>query len=283
MTQTRPSVEFTMDDKTYKVYRPNMADTRASHKIRNSAFADALNSGAMLRAQINDVLRKRNLWNDEAEAKLRQLQSDILRAERRLEEGGFYLEEAREVAIKIKKLRADIREMLMERSLLENETAEGQADNASFNYLVSACTFLVYNDKEEPAFSSYEDYLNRSYEPFAFMAAQKLSGLTMGVGEDMEKQYPENQFLLEHKFVNDNLQYIDTNGHLVSEKGELINELGQRIDSEGNVIDINGNIVNDDGHYKVEKKPFLDKDGNPIEITPKVVVEEVKVDSESAG
>ena len=103
----------------------------------------------------------------------------------------------------------------------------------------------------------------------------------MGVGDDIEKTYPENQFLIEHGFVNEKLQYINADGHLVSEKGELLNEFGQRVDTEGNIVDINGQIVNNDGHYKVEKKPFLDKDGNPIE--QKIKVEELQVDSELAG
>ena len=65
----------------------------------------------------------------------------------------------------MRKLRDDLRELISSRTNLDNNTAEGQADNARFNYLVSCC--LVYSDNKKGYFNSYEDYLNRSSEEIA--------------------------------------------------------------------------------------------------------------------
>ena len=156
-------------------------------------------------------------------------------------------------------------QMLIKRSTLDNETVEGQADNMAFNYLVSACTFLVYDNKEERVFSSLDDYLEKSTTEIGFLAAQKLSSLTIGIGDDLERKLPENQFLVEYGFVDDQLRYINENGHLTDEDGKLVNDRGQYVNDKDQIIDINGNIITDDGHYQVEKKPFVDKNGQPIE------------------
>ncbi len=257
--------EFKLNDKTYKVKQPSLADSKESSKVRNKTFVEMLDSGSLLRAQLSDILIERKIWTDEKEREFGQLRSEILEKEKQLEEGGICIDEARTVAIEIKQKRSQMSQMLIKRSTLDNETVEGQADNMAFNYLVSACTFLVYDNKEERVFSSLDDYLEKSTTEIGFLAAQKLSSLTIGIGDDLERKLPENQFLVEYGFVDDQLRYINENGHLTDEDGKLVNDRGQYVNDKDQIIDINGNIITDDGHYQVEKKPFVDKNGQPIE------------------
>ena len=65
--------------------------------------------------------------------------------------------------------RVQLRVVISERTDYESNTAEGQAENARFNSLVSSCT--VYNDTGKPVFNSMDDYLNRSTEEAAAQAA----------------------------------------------------------------------------------------------------------------
>lgn len=265
--------EFKLNDKTYRVKQPSLVDSKESSKVRNKTFVEMLDSGSLLRAQLSDILIERKIWTDEKERDFNQLRSEILEKEKQLEEGGIRIDEARAVAIEIKQKRSQMSLMLIKRSTLDNETVEGQADNMAFNYLVSACTFLVYDNsgephpvrKEERVFSSLDDYLEKSTTEIGFLAAQKLSSLTIGIGDALERKLPENQFLVEYGFVDDQLRYINEAGHLTDEDGKLVNDRGQYVNDKDQIIDINGNIITEDGHYQVEKKPFVDKNGQPIE------------------
>jgi hypothetical protein len=163
----------------------------------------------------------------------------------------------------MKKDREEIRSLISVRTSLDNHSAEGQADNARFNYLVSVC--LVYNNHEkQPYFQSMEDYLNRSNEEVAIVGAQHLASMLYGLDNDYELNLPENKFLKKYKFIDDKLRYINKEGKLTDYEGRLVDENGRYVDSEGNFVDKFGNRVDKDGEYVVDTQPFLDDDGTPI-------------------
>jgi hypothetical protein len=162
----------------------------------------------------------------------------------------------------MKGIRDEIRDLISVRTSLDNHSAEGQADNARFNYLVSVC--VVYNDTKQPYFRDMEDYLNRAGESIALLGAQNLANMLYGLDNDYENGLPENKFLKKYHFVDDKLRLIDKKGRLIDVDGRLIDESGRFIDEEGNFVDKYGNRVNLEGDYVVETKPFLDDNGNPI-------------------
>lgn len=249
-------------EKEILVRSPSLNDQREGQKIYNQAFTDAIKSKSVVRAKLDDLLKDQGLWNDEKEAKFTQLQKELSEGEKRLAKGGFSLNEAKDLAVKMKAVRDEIRDLISVRTSLDNHSAEGQADNARFNYLVSAC--VVYNDSKEPCFKDMEDYLNRSTEEVALLGAQHLANMLYGLDNDYELNLPENKFLKKYKFVDDKLRLIDKKGRLIDEDGRLVNEEGRFIDEEGNLVDKYGNRVNEDGDFVVESEPFLDDDGNPI-------------------
>jgi hypothetical protein len=169
----------------------------------------------------------------------------------------------------MKKLREDLRDLISVKTNLDTHTAEGQADNARFNYLVSACT--VYKDNNRPYFSSYEDYMSKSNDSVAVLAAQNLAGMLYGLDSDYEEKLPENKFLKQYKFVDDKLRLIDKNGKLVDSEGRLIDENGRYINDKGEFVDKNGNPVDKEGEYVVEFQPFLDDEGKPVVLESKEV------------
>ena len=192
------------------------------------------------------------------------IQQQIFDNEQILAKGGISLSAAKSVALEIRELRADLRELISSRTSLDSNTAEGQADNARFNYLVSCC--LVYSEGNKPYFDSYESYLNKSAEPVAIKAAQVLASRMYGLDDNYETNLAENKFLKEYKFVNDDLRLINKEGHLVDEEGRLIDEDGRFINEKGEYVDKDGKPVDDNGDYVCEFKPFLDEDGKPIEL-----------------
>lgn len=249
-------------EKEYLVRSPTLENQREAQKIYNQAFTDAIKSKSVVRAKLDDLLEDQGLWNDEKQAKFTELQRELLEGEKRLAKGGFSLNEAKDLAIKMKSIRDEIRDLISVRTSLDNHSAEGQADNSRFNYLVSVC--LVYNDTKQPVYKNMEEYLNSSTEKVAIMGAQNLANMLYGLDNDYESNLPENKFLKKFKFIDEKLRLVDKKGRLIDREGRLIDESGRFIDEEGNFIDKFGNKVDKDGEYLVDSQPFLDENGNPI-------------------
>lgn len=249
-------------EKEFLVKTPSLNDQREAQKIYNQAFTDAIKSKSVVRAKLDDLLEDQGLWNDEKQAKFTSLQRELLEGEKKLAKGGFSLNEAKDLAIKMKGVRDEIRDLISVRTSLDNHSAEGQADNARFNYLVSVC--VVYNDTKQTYFTNMEDYLNRSTDSVGLLGAQNLANMLYGLDNDYETNLPENKFLKKYKFIDDKLRLVDKKGRLIDAEGRLIDESGRFIDEEGNFVDKYGNKVNSDGDYIVDTQPFLDDSGKPI-------------------
>jgi len=255
-------VELDGKDVEFIIRTPSLSEQREGQKVYNQSFSDAVKAKAIVRARMDDLLEEQGLWDSSKQKRLTELQQIVLDNERALAKGGIPLKKAKELAMEMKNTRLKIRELIADKTSLDNHSAEGQADNARFNYLVSVC--LVYNETKQPYFKNLEDYLSRSNEPVAILAAQHLANMLYGLDNDYEKNLPENKFLKKFKFVDDNLRLINDKGKLVDEEGRLVDENGRYINEAGEFIDRHGNRVDDKGEYVVEHKPFLDDDGNPI-------------------
>lgn len=261
-------VEVNGETKHFIVRSPSLADQREAQKVYNTAFTDAIKSNSVVRAKMDDVLEDQGLWNKEKQAKYDNLQNELNNGEKRLAKGGFSLTEAKKLAIKMREIRGEIRELISVRTSLDNHSAEGQADNARFNYLVSAC--VVYKDNDKPYFKDLSDYMDRVDDPVALAGAQNLANMIYGLDNNFEKNLPENKFLKKYKFVNDDLRWVDKDGRTVDIDGRLIDSSGRFIDADGNYVDKDGNRVDAEGEYVVDAEPFLDDDGNPV------IIEETK-------
>ena len=256
--------EISIDGKLTKflIKSPSLGDQREAQKVYNQAFSDAVKSGCIVRARLDDLLKEQGLWDDTKQAKFNTLQQQLVDYEKSLAKGGISLKAAKGIAIKMKDLREEIRDLISVRTNLDNHTAEGQADNARFNYLISSS--LVYSDSKEKFFKSYEEYLSRAAEPVAIKAAQVLANMLYGLDNDYEKKLPENKFLIKYKFVDEKLRLINDKGKLVDEEGRLIDTSGRFINDDGKYVDKDGNLVDENGDFVTDFKPFTDDNGNPI-------------------
>lgn len=250
-------------EKEFLVRLPNVDQQREGQKEYNKAFSDAVKSGALLRSKLDDFMKEQNLWDEKKQEEVSNLGKDINDKEKALAKGGIKLSEAKSIALDLRTLRYKLRDLISKRMDLDVHTAEGQADNARFNYWVSQC--LVYNDTKKPVFSGLDDYLNKSSESYASTGASKLAELLYSVNSDFEDSLEENQFLREFGFTDEQGRLINKEGKLVDVDGKLINEKGNWINEDGEVIDAEGNLIDDKGNYKFDRKPFLDDEGNPVD------------------
>lgn len=256
------TVNIDGSDTIFEIKATSINDQREAQKIYNQAFSDAVKSGSIVRARLDDLLKEQGLWDDKKELQFVTVQKQIANNDKLLSKGGISLKKAKSLALEIKRLREELRELISVKTSLDTHTAEGQADNARFNYLVSAC--VVYKDTKKPYFKGYDDYINRSTDPVALLGAQKLASLMYGLDSDFEKKLPENKFLIKYKFVNENLELVDEKGRLVDEEGRLLDKNGRFINEDGKFVDKDGNLVDDSGEYIVDFQPFLDDEGKPV-------------------
>jgi hypothetical protein len=267
MKQKTFKVNIEGNDVELLLRSPSLNDQKEATKHYNQAFNEALKSKAIVRAKLDDLLVEQGLWDDNKQKQFTDLQNNLLEGERRLAKGGISLNEAKIIALNMKKHRDKLRDLIAVKTNLDTHTAEGQADNARFNYLVFSCT--VYANNNERYFKSYEDYINRAAEPAAIIAAQSLASIIYGLDNNYEEKLPENKFLLDYKFVDSKLRLVNAEGKLVDENGRLIDISGRFVDADGNYVDKDGNKVDAEGDYIVEFKPFTDDSGNPVVLEKK--------------
>ena len=269
MSKEKNEFEFEIQEKdkavkrAFNISEATLQQQNEATKVYNRAFRDALESGALLRNKLEDYMRSQGTWNDEKQAELELLQKNILDGEKKLAKGGIRLSVAKDEALEMADKRTEIRQLLMEKNSLDSSTAEGQADNAKFDYLV--CSTLVYNDSNKPYFADLADYRNRNTEPIALEAARRIAQTLYGLDSNHEHNLPENKFLSEFDFVDSELRLVNKAGSLVDREGKLVNGDGRYVDEKGGLIDVDGNPVNEDGDYIFDRKPFLDDDGETIE------------------
>jgi len=265
------TIEINGEKKVFTVRSPSLTEQREGQKVYNTAFTDAIKSNSVVRAKMDDVLEEQGLWNSEKQKKYSALQQELIEGEKKLAKGGFSLTEAKKLALKMRQVRLEIRDLISVRTSLDNHSAEGQADNARFNYLVSAC--VVYKENDKPYFKDLADYMDRQDDPVALEGAQKLANMIYGLDNNFEKNLPENKFLKKYKFVNEDLRFIDKQGRTVDSEGRLVDENGRYIDNEGNFVDKDGNRVDAEGEFIVDAQPFLDDEGNPVILEDEVKAE----------
>ncbi len=270
------------------VKRPDNKARQAGQQVYNRSFRQAIESGAIVRARIDAVMRDQNLWDDTKQKRYEELNKQLLGHELRIKKGGLRLKDARELAIQMRRDRWELRNLNFDRNQLDLHTAEAQAENERFNFLVSSCT--VFADTGKGYFKDVEDYLTREDDEVAPKAATTLGKMMYGLEDDFEHRLPENAFLSKYKFVDETLHLIDNKGRLIDVEGHFVNKDGRLINEKGELIDNEGNLLTEDGEYLVDFAPFLDDDGDPIpdpdakiEAEDEVEAEEVEDEAEIAA
>lgn len=255
-------------EKEVLAQRPTYAQHREAAKIYNAAFQDAVKNKAILRAKLEEYIRDQGVWDDEKQAKVVNIGRSIQDAEKALAKGGISLARAKEIALKLREDRMKLLDAVAEKNVLDEHTAEAQADQEKFNYFVSCC--VVYNDTKKPVFADLADFLNNQTKPYAIECANKVAQLMYGIKSDYFETLPERQFLVKYGFMDQQGYLVDKQGRKVNLEGRLINEEGELINEAGQVVDRDGNVIEKEPEFT----PFLDDEGNPV------LLDEASQDSE---
>ena len=173
----------------------------------------------------------------------------------------FKVSEGKDIALQIRGLRLLVRTLIADKIALEQNTAEALADNARFDFLVSACT---YYENGEKVYNTLEEYNNATDSEVAYGAAAALAEMLYDLDQDVDSKLPENKFLKTFGFVDENLALVDTEGHRVDLEGRRINDLGQFVDEEGRRTDKDGNPLDEEGNY-IPSVTYVDDKGKKVD------------------
>jgi len=236
------------------VKRPNSRQLEKAQMVGSKVWTQAVKDGIFTKVALEKFMEAQGIWTSEKAIEQTRILQEIAMLESQIASGKnengttLRLSEGKEKAIQLRKLRIGLRELISEKISLESNTAEGLADNAKFNYLVSQCTYD--GTGQNKVYANVEDYNDRSDDEISFNAAAALGELVYRLDRSYEESLPENQFLKKYKFVDEELSLVDENGNRVdvdgtkvNEKGWLINDKGDRVDREGNLLTEEGNLL----------------------------------------
>jgi hypothetical protein len=199
-------MKVTVEDKNYVVKKPGQKELNKAKLEANRVFKKALSSDEyFLREELYTILRKRGFWNDEKENELNDLRKLMMEKEAVLKKGGIELQEAKETALTLRLLRYKLLLLTAKEREFDELTVEAQSDNAYFDTLVSEC---VFDEEGKKIYSSLQDYLDKKSEDYSYACASALSEIIYEF-KDFEKSLPENSFLLEYGFVDEQLKLIE--------------------------------------------------------------------------
>tara|TARA_R110000824_G_scaffold13163_2_gene57255 strand:+ start:2840 stop:3802 length:963 start_codon:yes stop_codon:yes gene_type:complete len=283
--RTVTGVDLEENEVVVVVKRPTAQDYNKSQIAYNKSFREALDSGALLRQKLTDYMSQQGLWDKKKEKQYEELVKEINDREESLKGGGIRLSQAKEIALQLKEKREDFRELLSEKNSLDNNSAEGQADNARFVSLVSTCIYDASGNN--PKFADIKAYEAQADQPWAAEAASELANMLYNLDPNYDKNLEENKFLKEFNFVDEELRLINDEGHLTDSDGRLINDDGRFIayrtkkgkkdknpdevyfvNREGEEVVKITNSEGEEEWIKIslkERKPFLDEEDKPIE------------------
>jgi hypothetical protein len=227
-----------------------------SNQFYSNAFDKALADGYKLRLECEKLLEQRGLLDtalqdkqiEDLRAKIKkheiELRSARINGRRLSKDEGFKL------ALQIRKLRKELNGVGAGLSDFFKNSAESIADNERFQYLIYACT--IRQDTGERYWGSYDEMKNESEQAIYTAAINSFVKLSMGVEQDLENPFYENQWLQRMGYANKKGELVDSKGRLIDENGRLVNSEGYFVNEEGKRVDIYGNLVDDKGNLLVE-------------------------------
>jgi hypothetical protein len=255
------------NEKTVKIVvkKPTSAVASQSQRIAAKAWTDCVRDGIMTKKELSKFMREQGIWDNTKDSEQEKISNEIAELEKKLYVGDaknnkLKASEARDIAITMRKKRIELRELIAERMSLEQNTAESISDNARFDFLVANSTFYENGQK---VYNSLEEYSEKSDGEIAFAAATAMAQMMYAIDKDFEAKLPENKFLKQFHFVNDELSLINDKGETVDLEGRRINNLGHYINDEGKRTDKDGNVLDENGNY-VPSVTYIDDKGKKI-------------------
>lgn len=249
----------------YTVKKPTRKDLTEAQITYNKAFSWAIENKFMLSEELDKYLEEKGIWTKNKQVEYKALTDKIQENISRLNRGGIKLKEATNLAFEITELRSKISNLISEKNKYSSNCVEGYAHNTQFDFLTSRCCF-----KEDGSllWATVDEYMTETDEELVVFLASAFADYFYDLDSNLEKSLPENKFLVKYKVVDENLNFINKDGHKTDKDGRLIDENNRFIkyvDGQKVFVNRSGEEIDEDGNL-LESSPFLDDDGNPITV-----------------
>lgn len=236
---------------TIYVAKPSNEIIAGADIHRAKRWNECIRDDIITKKELGTLMEKRGIWDKSKSEKEENISSTITQLEKTLYRGKNgkkpKVSEGKELALEMRKLRIDLRNLISERLSLEENTAESLSDNARFDYFVAHCTF--YKDSGKRVYNSVEDYNSKSSDSIAFAAASMLGNILYNLDSDFEKNLPENRWLGMFNLADEKGNLVNVDGEQVDSEGRIINEFGHFLDEDGNRVDADGVPLDEKGNY----------------------------------
>jgi hypothetical protein len=252
--------EIVINDPTNKI----LQDAQMVYNLKMAELIKKAASGhqsLLLKSQLDEYLNMLGIWTKNDGLELITKQIELRSLEKLLKQGGIKLSDGREIAVRMQQLRNDLMELFKKRSQFDSTTIEAQADQYKFIHVLVST--VINRDTEVPYFINVQDYLNREQDNDSIEIAKNVAMMFFGYDDKSLESLPENKWLKDYKFIDNNNRLINKDGRFVDQNGKLIDENGRYIDKNGDFIDYDGARVDDVGNLIVDNpKPFIDDETN---------------------
>lgn len=193
MTDEKRTFEVEMDGvvKKYILEMLTAEQIKKADWHYSKMFNKALIDGVATKAEMFDILKKRNIYGPDFEEKLQALQVEMALkiAEARNETNA---ERKRKLAEEAENLRNEIYTWNLRLTGPLNNTCEEMADLARAEFITSMC---VRDEKGAPVWKTYEDFLTEPNQDLAIRARYNVLLLLQGVAPDFLDNTPERQLM----------------------------------------------------------------------------------------
>jgi hypothetical protein len=270
--ETEKTIDVTIkengQDKTVKILvkKPSNAMISKAQIVRAKTWTDCVRDGIMPKKELQQFMEKQGIWDADKDKKQKTIIEDIARLEKELylngKGGKLKMTDGKNIAIEMRRKRAELRDHIAEKMSLEQNTAESLADNAQFDFLVANCTFYENGQK---VYNNIDDYHSNSDGEIAFAAASALAQILYSLDKDFESNLPENKFLKMFNLVNDDLSLVNDKGETVDTEGRRVDKFGYYINDDGHRVDKDGNLLDENGNY-IPSVTYTDEKGKKISV-----------------
>jgi len=185
---------------TLKFVRPNQAVLSKAELVFRSAFSKAFRADIITNAEVEKMLRERNIWSDDERNQATDLRVKIIELENKLEDNNASLSNDQGVALcnEITTLRLKLMSLNSIYQTIADNTCETVAQESRNRFLCSQC--IVDNTTGLRVYKDVEDFDKRSDEVLAFDAFREtvIASLEVSAGRqlpsDLTEDYAENKW-----------------------------------------------------------------------------------------
>ena len=209
---------FEFNGEEYFVQVPNNKIRRESDSIYAKSYRQAVQDGFFLEAEVEDLLKSRNLDDESTKPQKNLLRKQLEKLELKLSTSSK--DEGLLIVDKMKHTRKEMDKLDAAKNELSAQSASSIAENKRFSFYAYAC---VTDSDGDRLWESFDDFLEDESD-LAYKAATEIISLLYDANKVFinasEKSKAEVKWMVENGFLDDDLNDIEVEKDLENTKKE---------------------------------------------------------------